>query len=128
MGYRGLLRLPRVDAWPLAGSLVWWRSCEEAGDDPAPGLGGVDDLVGLDVGGGVDRLAFLVVPGDHLVVVGAALGRIGDRLELLAVAELDGALEAHRAELAGRPGDREHAAVEVTGGHGDRAEAVGLAQ
>ena len=44
--------------------------------------------------------------------------------ELVAEAELHRALEAHAAELAGRPGDREERRLEAAAGHRLRAEAV----
>src|SRR5882724_4055061 len=93
--------LPGVDAGALAlAAFAARRHRVEPGDDPPAGVGRVDDLVDLEVRGGVDRFALLVHLGDHGFVVGVARGGIGDRLELLAVAELDRALEAHRAELA----------------------------
>src|SRR5215510_6910811 len=87
--------LPGVDAGalaPAALAALGGRDGGEAGEDPAAGVGGVDDAVDLDVGRGVDRLALLVVAGEHAVVEGAALGGIGDGFELLAKAELDRAL------------------------------------
>ena len=63
-----------------------------------------------------------------LVEIFLPLGRVGDRRELLAVAELDRAFEPHAAELAGRPGDGEHRRVEAAARHRLRAEPVALAQ
>ena len=57
-----------------------------------------------------------------------ALGLVGDRLELAAKAELDRALEPHRAELGRRPADREQRLVQAAAGHRLGAEPVGLAQ
>src|SRR5690242_2645144 len=90
-GYPICVGSPRVDARPLAlAGLAEPRRSDrgQAGQDPAPGVGRVDHGVDLDVRCRVDRLALLVVARDHPVVKRAALGGIGDRLELLAEAEL----------------------------------------
>ena len=47
---------------------------------------------------------------------------------LVAVAELDRALQPHAAELAGWPGDGEHGRLEAAAGHRKRAQAIALAQ
>ena len=101
---------------------------EQRGRDPAPRIGGIDHLVDLEVGRRAERLAARIGGRDHLVEQGAPLGRIGDRLQLLAVAELDRALQPHAAELAGRPGEREGGGVERAAGHRLGAEPIGLAQ
>src|SRR5947208_6599884 len=52
--------------------------------DPAPGLGGVDDVVDLEHGRDRDRLAVGVELGDLVAIIGLALLGVGDRLHLLA--------------------------------------------
>src|SRR5439155_21178638 len=55
-------------------------------------------------------------------------GRVLDRGELLAVAELHRPLEPHAAELARRPGDGEQRRLEAAARHRLRAEAIALAE
>ena len=57
-----------------------------------------------------------------------ALGRVVDRLQLLAVAEAHRALQAHAAELAGRPGDARQRRLGAAAHHRLGAEPVALAQ
>src|SRR5262245_38306759 len=91
--------LPGVDVRPLLVRERWPPlGAEQAGGDPASRIGGIDHLVDLEVGRGAECLAARVGVRHHLVEQGAALGRIGDGLELLAVAELDRALQPHAAE------------------------------
>ena len=103
------------------------RGAERRADPPA-GVGRVDDVVDLEVAGGVDGLAVLVHAVDHLLEGPLALAGVLDGLQLLAVAEPHGALEAHAAELAGGPGHAEQRRLEAAAGHGLGAEAVALAQ
>src|SRR5262249_13825086 len=99
---------PRVDARPLLSAPpAGWRHRAERRRDPPARVGRVDHVVELEVGRVAHRLAVLVHAGDHLLEDPGALRGIVDRRELLAVAELDRALEPHAAELARRPGDGE---------------------
>ena len=81
----------------------WRRDRCEGARDPAARVDRVDHVVDLEVRGGVDRLAVLVHAGDHLLEGFPPLFRVLDGRELVAVAELDRAFEAHAAELARRP-------------------------
>src|SRR6266446_3907934 len=100
--------LPGVNIRPLLVPIARARlGVEQGGRDPAPGIGGIDHLVDLEIGRGAERLAAGIGRRHHLVEQRTALGRVGHRLELLAVAELYRALQSHAAELAGRPGDGE---------------------
>ena len=96
--------------------------------DPSPRVGGIDDVVDLEVARHVHGLAVLVHALDHLLVRALARVGIGDRVELAALAEPHRAFEVHAAELARRPRDAEQRRLERTAGHRLRAEPVALAQ
>src|SRR5262249_34189680 len=98
---------PRVDPRVLLAVAPSRRGRRaQAGHDPPPRLSGVDHLVDLEEGGGVEPLAALVHARHHLLVLPLPLGGVRDRRQLVSVAELHRALEAHAAELARRPGHR----------------------
>ena len=106
------------------------RGCRrgEGRGDQAACLGRVDHVVDLEEGGGVERLGVLFGGGGEVADAALALGLVVDRLELLAQGELDRALQAHRAEVGGRPGDGEQRLVHAAAGHRLGAEAVAAAQ
>src|SRR5438270_3573128 len=59
------LTSPRVDVGSLLPCAGWSRrSALEGGGDPAAGVGGIDDVVDLEVGRRVEGLAVLVHAGD----------------------------------------------------------------
>ena len=70
----------------------------------------------------------LIEHRDQLVVFRLARDRVGDRVQFLAIAELDRALQPHPAKFAARPGDREQRGLVAPPGHRDRAEAIAFAQ
>src|SRR5207244_4686628 len=87
---------PGVDAGPLlAAARRGRRDGAERGHDPFPGLGRVDDVVDLEVGGVADGLPVLVHARDHPLEERLAGGRVLHRRQLLSVAELYRALEPH---------------------------------
>src|SRR6185295_18582235 len=65
---------------------------------------------------------------DHLVEERLARGGILDGGQLVAIAELDRALQPHAAELARGPGDGEERRLEAAAGHRLRAQPVRLAE
>ena len=101
---------------------------ERSADDPPAGIGGVDDVVDLEVRRGVDGLPVLVGAGDHLLEQRIALGRVLHRGQLVAIAELHRPLQPHAAELARRPGHGEHRCLGAAAGHRLPAEPVHLAE
>src|ERR1700726_3770675 len=113
---------PSIDETP---SLFDGWGLAQSGHDPAAGLSGVDDVVDLEDGGGVERLALVVGGLDEMVE--QRPGIIGG-FELLAEAEPYRALQAHPAEFPGRPGHREQRNLEAAAGHGLRTQSVRLAQ
>src|SRR5215472_2430846 len=121
--------LPGVDPRVLLpGGPGRWRRRPQASHDPPARVGRIDHVVDLEEGGGVERLAPLVHSRHHLLVVAPALDGIGDGGQLVPVAELHRALEAHPAELSGRPRHREERGVKAAARHRLRPESVGLAQ
>ena len=96
--------------------------------DQCPRLGRVDDVVDLEHLSGVERLGILLRGGGGLPDPLLALIVVGDRLEFLAQAQPDGALEAHRPEMRTRPCHRQHRLVQAAARHRLRTEAVAAAQ
>src|SRR5260370_23072646 len=80
------------------------------------------------MGRAVESFATFVHARDHLVEERLALRWIIDGGELIAVAELHRAFEAHAAELAGWPRDREVRSLEAATRHRLRTQTVALAQ
>ena len=79
-------------------------------------------------GGDADALAQLVRPGDKVVEQPAGAAVVGDGFQLPAVAEPDGAFEAHAAELARRPRDARQRGLRRAAHHRLGAEPVRLAE
>ncbi len=119
---------PGVDEAPAPGGSLRARGGRERRGDHPPRVRRVDHVVELEERRRVERLGVVVRRGDHLLDPLLALGLVGDRLELAAEPEADGALQAHRAELGGRPADGEQRLVHAAAGHRLGAEPVGLAQ
>src|ERR1700743_3561230 len=86
----------------------------EQGRDPALGVGGVDHVVDLSVGGHVDSPSALGGGGGGGPEHALALLLVVERLQLTAHPQLPGALEAHRPELRGRPRNGEQGRLEAT--------------
>ena len=86
------------------------RHAGEAAQQPAAGVGGVDDGVDLEEARHVDRAALLVVLGDEFLEQRVALFRPACGLELLAITEPHGAFEAHAAVFRRRPPHDEQSA------------------
>src|SRR5215471_7157256 len=116
---------PRIDVRTLlSGARLRRRRGREHRGDPPARVGGVDHVVDLEVARHVHGLAVLVHAVDHALVRLLALDRVGDRVELAALAEADRTFEVHTAELAGGPGNAEQRRLERAAGHRLRAEAV----
>src|ERR1700737_1762432 len=97
---------PRSDVGALlAGAWCGRRRRAQSGENPAARLERVDNVVELEMRGTVQRLTLLIHPRHHLFEKLLARGRLTDRLQLLAVAELRRALQSHPPTLAGRPRD-----------------------
>src|ERR1700722_17786046 len=112
----------------LAGARRFRRGRAQTRDDPFARVERVDDVVYFEVRRGIHCLAVAIHPIDHLVEQLLALPGILDGGELVAIAELDGALEPHAAELTGRPRDGENRRLETAARHRLRAQSVALAQ
>ena len=100
---------------------------QDAGEHGA-GVRRVDHVVDLERRGGAERLAPGVLLGDQFLVACPAGIGVLERVEFGAVAQPHRALQAHAAELPGRPGHGDGRSAQVARGHRHRAEAVGLAQ
>src|SRR5258707_5224366 len=85
--------LPGVNIRPLLVPIARARlGVEQGGRDPAPGIGGINHLVDLEIGRGAERLAAGIGRRHHLVGQRTALRRGGQRLQRLSVAAADLAL------------------------------------
>src|SRR5579863_897643 len=105
---------PGIDVGPLlAGARSLRRRGSQAREDPFSRIERIDDVVDLEMRRGVDRLAVAIHPLDHLVEQLFALLGLLDGRKLVAIAELDRALETHAAELSGRPRDGENRRLET---------------
>jgi hypothetical protein len=104
------------------------RRRRERRRDQRPGLRGIDHVVELEQRRRVQRPGVLLGQRGEVADAPLALALVGDRLELLAQAELDRALEAHRPEVRRRPGDREQRLVQAAGDHRLCAQSVGAPQ
>src|SRR6266511_5240051 len=92
--------LPRVDETAVPRPRRTGRGGRgERRADRASRLGGVDDVVELEQGRGVERLGVVVCGGGKRLNSRLALRRVVDRLQLAPEAEPHRPLEAHRAEL-----------------------------
>src|SRR5580704_18320426 len=105
---------PGIDIGPLlAGARRFRLRRSQTRDDPFSRVERVDDVVYFEVRRGVHCFAVAIHPLDHLVEKFLALLWILDRGELVAIAELHCAFQAHAAELAGRPCDSKNRRLET---------------
>ena len=82
------LASPGVDVGALLGGAAGWRRRSvEQGDEVAARLGGVDDVVDLEVRGDADALADFVGLGDEFLEQLPALLLVGRGIQLAAIAE-----------------------------------------
>src|SRR3954453_8129041 len=120
--------LPRVhETVPVWRYDVLGRSGKSCSDERAR-FGWIDHVVQLEELRGVDRLRVLLRGRGHLAYALLTRLVVLDRLELLAQPQPHRPLEAHRAQMRRRPGDREHRLVQAAGHHRLRSQAVATAQ
>src|SRR5713226_5272473 len=123
------IKSPGIDAGTLlAVARRRRRGRSQSTDDPSARVERIDNVVDFEVRRGVDRLAVAIHPVDHLVKELLAFGRLFDRGQFVAVAELYRPLESHASELTGRPRDREERRLETTPRHRLRTQSITLAK
>jgi len=93
-------------------------------DDPSPGVRGVDDCVDFQVGGHIHGLTPFVKLRDQLIVKLASGRFILDGGQFFFETSLDGAVDPHGSEFAGRPRRSKKSFVKSAPGHGHDAKAV----